>query len=211
MGSIDPRRETLRAIQWYNDADRLFGTPVAETILASGPVTAQQAGHMDASDPIQKSAASILQAGDRPHMDRHAAKRRLAMTKARGRIKAPLTHLALVTAAGQPWCLISLLHRARLPYALRPDQERITAMRSSSNLAAVLVAASALVGSNALANTCRTEKLMCPTSMPVDGFCECTSHGMTQDGTVTASAPRQEHHNATTGGCGSNPHSPGCR
>jgi len=84
-------------------------------------------------------------------------------------------------------------------------------MRSPSKLAAALIAATTLVGSNALANTCRTEKLTCPTSMPVDGFCECTSHGTAEGGTVTASAPRQEHYNATTGGCGTNPHAPGCR
>jgi hypothetical protein len=36
VGSIDPRRETLRAIQWHADASALFGTLDAETILASG-------------------------------------------------------------------------------------------------------------------------------------------------------------------------------
>jgi hypothetical protein len=35
---------------------------------------------MDASDPMQKSADRILQAGGRPHMDCFAAKGRLAMT-----------------------------------------------------------------------------------------------------------------------------------
>jgi hypothetical protein len=29
----------------------------------------QQAGHMDASDPIQQNRSPILQAGGRPHMD----------------------------------------------------------------------------------------------------------------------------------------------
>ena len=47
----------------------LFGTLVAETILASVHVRAhKQAGHMDASDLI-KALQSTLQGGGRPHMD----------------------------------------------------------------------------------------------------------------------------------------------
>lgn len=46
----------------------VFGTRVAETILASVHVRArQQAGHMDASDLI-KSLLDILRGGGRPHM-----------------------------------------------------------------------------------------------------------------------------------------------
>jgi hypothetical protein len=46
----------------------LFGTLVAETILASVHVRAhQQAGHMDASDLI-KLLQNTLRGGDRPHM-----------------------------------------------------------------------------------------------------------------------------------------------
>jgi len=46
----------------------LFGTPVAETILASVHVRAhQQAGHMDASDLI-KALQNTLRGGGRPHM-----------------------------------------------------------------------------------------------------------------------------------------------
>jgi hypothetical protein len=46
----------------------MFGTCVAETILASVHVrTQQQAGHMDASDQI-KLSQNILQVGGRPHM-----------------------------------------------------------------------------------------------------------------------------------------------
>lgn len=73
VGSIDPRRETLRAIQWRFDAATLFGTPVAEINLASG---ANRANRPDtwtqAINP--KSATKNLQARGRPHMDRHAAK-----------------------------------------------------------------------------------------------------------------------------------------
>src|SRR5260370_42110559 len=47
---------------------RLFGTLVAETILASVHVRAhQQAGHMDASDLI-KALQCTLRGGGRPHM-----------------------------------------------------------------------------------------------------------------------------------------------
>src|SRR5260370_26539958 len=46
----------------------LFGTLVAETILASVHVRAhKQAGHMDASDLI-KALQNTLQGGGRPHM-----------------------------------------------------------------------------------------------------------------------------------------------
>ena len=47
----------------------LFGTRVADPILASGHLRPQQqAGHMIASDPT-RHAAHLLQAGGRPHMD----------------------------------------------------------------------------------------------------------------------------------------------
>ena len=51
------------------DTDRLFGTRVAKTILASGHVRLQQkAGHMIASDPI-KPRINSCKTGGRPHMD----------------------------------------------------------------------------------------------------------------------------------------------
>jgi Transposase DDE domain group 1 len=52
--SIDPRHETFRLIHWPLTVAAMFGTRVAETILASVQVRArQQAGHMDASDLIR--------------------------------------------------------------------------------------------------------------------------------------------------------------
>jgi hypothetical protein len=52
----------------------LFGTLVAETILASVHVRAhKQAGHMDASDLITV-LQSPLQGGDRPHMENSEAR-----------------------------------------------------------------------------------------------------------------------------------------
>jgi hypothetical protein len=83
-------------------------------------------------------------------------------------------------------------------------------MNSLGYLGAALLTAMTLAGGQALGNTCRTDKLMCPTAMPVDGYCECRAHGMTEGGTVTAHAPR-EHYNATSGGCGVSPNAPGCR
>jgi hypothetical protein len=82
-------------------------------------------------------------------------------------------------------------------------------MKSLSYFAAVLITAMALGGGQALANTCRADTLTCPTAMPVGGYCECTSHGTTQSGTVAPPASR-EHYNATAGGCGVNPAAPGC-
>jgi hypothetical protein len=49
------------------EAALMFGTCVAEAILASVHVrTQQQAGHMDASDQI-KLSRNILRVGGRPH------------------------------------------------------------------------------------------------------------------------------------------------
>ena len=67
VGSIDPRCETLRGTHWPVKVAGVFGTRVAETILASGSNQPhQQAGHMDASDPIRPS--KLLCHGGRPHM-----------------------------------------------------------------------------------------------------------------------------------------------
>src|SRR5204862_4960984 len=69
VGSIDPRCETVRGTHWPKKVAWLFGARVAETILASGPKSPhQQAGHMDASDPI-KPSKKLLWHGGRPHMD----------------------------------------------------------------------------------------------------------------------------------------------
>src|SRR5256884_4055568 len=68
VGSIDPRCETVRGTHWPKKVAWLFGARVAETILASGPKSPhQQAGHMDASDPI-KPSKKLLWHGGRPHM-----------------------------------------------------------------------------------------------------------------------------------------------
>ena len=83
-------------------------------------------------------------------------------------------------------------------------------MKPLRYLAAVLITAMPLAGGAALANTCRTDKLTCPTAMPVGGYCECTSRGTTEGGEVTPPAAH-EHYNAGTGGCGTNPSAPGCR
>ena len=59
----DTPTEPMASIQ----AAVLFGTPVAETILASVHVRAhRQAGHMNASDPIE-ALHNALRGGGRPH------------------------------------------------------------------------------------------------------------------------------------------------
>ncbi len=59
VGSIDPRCETVRGTHWPKKVVWLFGARVAETILASGSNQPhQQAGHMDACDPIRPSKNS---------------------------------------------------------------------------------------------------------------------------------------------------------
>jgi hypothetical protein len=54
----------------------VFGTRIAETILASVHVRARkQAGHMDASDLIRALPKLTLRGGGRPHMEsRHSLK-----------------------------------------------------------------------------------------------------------------------------------------
>ena len=67
VGSIDPRCETIRGAHWPRQVVWLLGTRVAEAILASGQNRPhQQAGHMDASDPIKPQ--NLLCHGGRPHM-----------------------------------------------------------------------------------------------------------------------------------------------
>jgi hypothetical protein len=82
-------------------------------------------------------------------------------------------------------------------------------------LAAAFIAATAIAGGQAAANTCRADPLICPTTMPVDGFCQCVAHGTTLNGTVapsvTPAGVPYGHYNATAGGCGADPDDPGCR
>ena len=80
---------------------------------------------------------------------------------------------------------------------------------------ALMGAMMAFSGQTLAANTCRADTLTCATTMPVGGYCECTSRGNTQGGTVVANtrATRGAHvppDNATAGGCGAHPNAPGC-
>lgn len=78
-------------------------------------------------------------------------------------------------------------------------------------IAVALAVASAIGPGAALANVCQADNLICPTTMPIGGYCECTSHGVTKDGTVVESRHHHAHINATASGCGANPNAPGCR
>jgi hypothetical protein len=55
--SDDPRRDTLRAIQWPQETATLFGSLAAETILASGVEAAQTGRTHGRKQPDRNSAA----------------------------------------------------------------------------------------------------------------------------------------------------------
>ena len=77
--------------------------------------------------------------------------------------------------------------------------------------AAVSFMAPALLAPANAANLCSAPPLSCATTMPIGGYCECTSRGMTQDGTVVEAPVRGKRINSTAGGCGAQPNAPGCR
>ncbi len=82
-------------------------------------------------------------------------------------------------------------------------------MRSSVGFAALTIFAM-LAGGHAVANVCQTDHLLCATTMPVDGYCQCTARAAVEGGTVVSKAPPHMKINATSGGCGAQPHTPGC-
>ena len=63
----------------------------------------------------------------------------------------------------------------------------------------------------AAVNSCQAPPLSCATTMPVGGYCECTSKKQTESGTVVAKAPPRKMTNSTAGGCGAQPNAPGCK
>jgi hypothetical protein len=83
-------------------------------------------------------------------------------------------------------------------------------MRLTKHLCAALLAASALAGPAFAANICQADKLTCPTTMPIGGYCECKSHGDVQSGTVIPKHAPHSPVNATGAGCGAHPGTPGC-
>ncbi len=83
-------------------------------------------------------------------------------------------------------------------------------MRLPPVLRLTVVLVPVLASNAAWGNACQTPKLVCSTTMPVGGFCECSAHGTTEDGTVvTKPAPR--HKSAAPVGCGTQAHQPGCK
>src|SRR5271155_2874481 len=66
-GSIDPRCETLRGTHWPVTVAGVFGTRVAETILASGPPTAST-GRTYGCKRSDQTVKNFLWHGGRPHM-----------------------------------------------------------------------------------------------------------------------------------------------
>jgi hypothetical protein len=67
VGSIDPRCETLRGTHWPVKVAGLFGTRVAETILASG-VTTAPTGRTYGCKRSDQTLKKLLWHGGRPHM-----------------------------------------------------------------------------------------------------------------------------------------------
>jgi hypothetical protein len=67
VGSIDPRCETVRGTHWPVKVAGVFGTRVAETILASG-----QSARINRPDiwmqAIRSDHQKLLRHGGRPHM-----------------------------------------------------------------------------------------------------------------------------------------------
>lgn len=82
-------------------------------------------------------------------------------------------------------------------------------MRRIGYLIFALLPAAVFAGGPAFANMCRTDHFTCVTTMPLGGYCECTSHGATEGGDSVANARAPA--NASTGGCGAHPNDPGCR
>ncbi len=85
-------------------------------------------------------------------------------------------------------------------------------MKHGLSLSVALIGAMTAFGGEALAaNTCRTDTLTCATTMPVGGYCECTSRGNTQGGAVVGNTRASRRPaNAIAGGCGAHPNAPGC-
>ena len=84
-------------------------------------------------------------------------------------------------------------------------------MQFTRYLSAALLAASMLASlPAAAANICQAEKLTCPTTMPVGGYCECKAHGDVQSGTVVPHHAPHAPVNSTAGGCNLHPNAPGC-
>ncbi len=74
-----------------------------------------------------------------------------------------------------------------------------------------LLAAAAMAAGPAFANTCQTDGgLTCPTGMPIEGYCECTSHGVTQGGTVVQAAVPRQSRRMPPPDCRATPQAPGC-
>lgn len=84
-------------------------------------------------------------------------------------------------------------------------------MRRIVYLTFALLAAAVVTGGPAFANMCKTDNLTCATTMPVGGYCECTSRGTTEGGTAFTRIETRRPPNATAGGCGAHPNDPGCR
>jgi len=76
-------------------------------------------------------------------------------------------------------------------------------MSCRSFVAGAFLAAAAFAAAGAsAANICQTDATTCATTMPVDGYCECTTSGITHSGTVVEAGASRRQSNAAAVGMG---------
>jgi hypothetical protein len=85
-------------------------------------------------------------------------------------------------------------------------------MPSVRYVAVAFLTVVAFTSNSAIAvNIRQAGKLRCATTIPVDGYCECTAHGNTDEGTAVSRRETRQPLSSTAAGCGAQPGSPGCR
>ena len=122
VGSIDPGCETIRGTHWPVKVAGVFGTRVAETILASGLNRPhQQAGHMDASDPIRPQK-TLAARGPSTYGSRRSPGRRSRVASLSAVRSERLLPRGL--ACSRPFGCVSLAGCGRLPCGARSRRGR---------------------------------------------------------------------------------------
>ena len=74
-----------------------------------------------------------------------------------------------------------------------------------------LLTASSLLAGPAFANMCQTDRSTCQTGMPEGGYCECSSHGISEGGTVVRAPMVHRAQRASVTACMKDPQGQGCR
>ena len=84
-------------------------------------------------------------------------------------------------------------------------------MKLTGLLTLALLAAAPFAAAPALANMCQADGATCPTGMPIDGYCECKSHGEMKSGTVVSGSQARQARHAARPDCRANPDATGCQ